>query len=413
MWVVDQIPTAGRGTGSAANGSPVGDLAPLPREPVTRTRESPPDETVSLVEAFDASIDAMADDVLEKHIIGLHRSINATQARFTRSVRALERRDIPERDHRLTTVGWLKKHCEMTAPEASGTVKTARAMDHMPTVAANAFTGTVPPRSVQLLGQARDRHPWQFRVHEPVFGDVATYLPVTDLQRVIDHWEQQVDYPGALNDVERRERRRSLYLAPLLDGLGDIKGTLTPEQFHIVNTVINAKIDPTFLDPDDRRTPAQRRADALSDICRFFLDHNRDTVTSGGEKPHITITIDYDTLTRHTQTLPDIAGMPVTPETVRRIACDAGIIAMVLGGDSEPLDVARKTRTIPTAIRRALEQRDGGCTSNSCDAPASWCDAHHIIHWADGGHTALSNLRLLCRTHHTATHKRQQPPPDP
>ncbi len=116
--------------------------------------------------------------------------------------------------------------------------------------------------------------------------------------------------------------------------------------------------------------------------------------------------------------------MPVTPETVRRITCDGAIIPMVLGSDSEPLDVGRKTRTIPTAIRRALEQRDGGCVWDGCDAPPSWCDAHHLTHWTDGGDTSLGNLTLLCRPHHTATHKssdhddrnrpnQPRPPPDP
>jgi hypothetical protein len=148
-------------------------------------------------------------------------------------------------------------------------------------------------------------------------------------------------------------------------------------------------------------------------VCRFYLDHNNDTVTSGGEKPHVTVTVDYETLKGAAQFLPDIADMPITPETVRRITCDAGIIPTVLGSDSQPLDVGRKTRTIPAAIRRALEQRDRGCTWAGCGAPVAWCDAHHIIHWADGGDTSLGNLALLCRTHHTATHNGETPPPDP
>jgi hypothetical protein len=327
-------------------------------------------------------------------------------------VRELERRNIPELEHRLSMTGWLKKFLRMTPGDASGIVKTARAMVHMPTVTDNALSGSVPPRSTQLLGQARDRYPSEFEDHEAVFGDVATYLTAKDLSRVVAHWEQQVNYPKSLSDVEHRDRRRSLYLAGMPDGMGDMRGTLTPELFQMVSTVIDAQVNPTFLDSDDRRTPAQRRADALGDICRFYLDHNDGLVTSGGESPHITVTVDYETLKGQTERLPEIDGTPVTPVTVRRITCDAGIIPMVLGSDSEPLDVGRKTRTIPTAIRRALENRDRGCTWAGCGAPVGWCDAHHIIHWADGGDTSLPNLTLLCRKHHTATHDGQTPPPD-
>ena len=135
-------------------------------------------------------------------------------------------------------------------------------------------------------------------------------------------------------------------------------------------------------------------------------------MTSSGERPHVTVTVDYETLKGSVRRLAEIDGKPVTPATIRRITCDAGIIPIVLGSESEPLDIGRKTRTIPTGIRRAIEHRDAGCTWTGCGAPVSWCDAHHLIHWADGGPTSLNNLALLCRKHHTATHNGQSPPPD-
>jgi hypothetical protein len=67
------------------------------------------------------------------------------------------------------------------------------------------------------------------------------------------------------------------------------------------------------------------------------------------------------------------------------------------------LDVGRKTRTVPPAIRRALDYRDGGCRFPGCGN--RFCDAHHIKHWADGGETRLDNLVLLCRRHHRAVHE--------
>jgi hypothetical protein len=55
-------------------------------------------------------------------------------------------------------------------------------------------------------------------------------------------------------------------------------------------------------------------------------------------------------------------------------------------------------------MRRALVLRDKGCAFPGCTTPAAWTHAHHIIHWADGGSTALSNLVLLCPHHHRVLH---------
>jgi len=398
-----QYPADGRVMVSQDDDRVVVGLPPLPSEPVTS-----PD----VFEAFEERLDSMSDDVLDKATIELRSVINAANAQFLLQIRELERRDVARLDHGVTMTGWLKKYCQMTSVEASGTVKTARAMGHMPTVTNNALGGSVPVRSVQLLGQARDRYKSEFVDHEEVFGDVATYLSIKDLRKAIGHWEQQVSFVDSRKRAAHHERLRSLYLAEMLDGMGDIKGSLSPEIFNTVKTVIDAKVNPTFLDADDRRTPAQRRADALGDICSFYLTHNDDIVTSGGERPHVTVTVDYDTLKEHAKRLPEIDGTTVTPATLRRITCDAGIIPMLLGSPGEVLDVGRKTRTIPAALRRALEQRDQGCVWQGCGAPASWCDAHHIIHWADGGETNLTNTQLLCRTHHTATHKQERSPPD-
>ena len=96
---------------------------------------------------------------------------------------------------------------------------------------------------------------------------------------------------------------------------------------------------------------------------------------------------------------------PVCAETARRLACDAGVIPVLLGGRSEPLDIGRLTRTVPTGMRRALELRDGGCRFPGCDRPASFCDAHHVKFWARGGPTCLTNLVLLCQFHHTMVHE--------
>jgi hypothetical protein len=86
------------------------------------------------------------------------------------------------------------------------------------------------------------------------------------------------------------------------------------------------------------------------------------------------------------------------------MACDSAVIPAVLGANSEPLDIGRKTRVVSTPMRRALVLRDGGCAFPGCTIPAKWCDAHHQHHWVDGGTTALPNLVLLCSAHHDLLH---------
>ena len=96
-------------------------------------------------------------------------------------------------------------------------------------------------------------------------------------------------------------------------------------------------------------------------------------------------------------------GTRVFAETSRRLCCDAAVVQATRGPEGEVLDVGRRTRTIPPALRRALEIRDGGCRFPGCGL--RFGEGHHIVHWADGGETKLSNLVLLCRFHHRAVHE--------
>ena len=97
---------------------------------------------------------------------------------------------------------------------------------------------------------------------------------------------------------------------------------------------------------------------------------------------------------------------PVDPEVARRIACDASIRRIVMAGRSEPLDVGRRTPVVPPGTRRAVIVRDGHCRFPGCDRPHTWCDAHHVAHWANGGPTSVANLLLMCRRHHLMVHAR-------
>jgi len=174
----------------------------------------------------------------------------------------------------------------------------------------------------------------------------------------------------------------------------------------------------------DPRAATRRRADALLDLARIGLAAGT-LPDSGGMRPAVTVTIDFESLRRRLggggQWVPDGPGTAIgaagpgeggicntgevlSPAAARRLACDARIIPVLLGSAGQPLDVGRATRTIPPAIRTALNVRDDGCAFPGCHAQRAWCDGHHIEHWADGGRTGLHNLVLLCSAHHKTVH---------
>ena len=156
--------------------------------------------------------------------------------------------------------------------------------------------------------------------------------------------------------------------------------------------------------PDsDERTPAQRRVDALGEICRGWLDLGiRSSVA--GERPHLSVVVDAEVLAGGGGRSELFHTGAIHPEVARRLGCDASLTRVVMAGDSQVLDVGRRTPVVPPPMRKAVVMRDRHCRFPGCDRPHSWCDAHHMLHWAHGGSTRLSNLLLLCRRHHRMVH---------
>ncbi|WP_345541489.1 HNH endonuclease signature motif containing protein, partial [Phytohabitans rumicis] len=169
---------------------------------------------------------------------------------------------------------------------------------------------------------------------------------------------------------------------------------------------VNAALDPLCAPRHDVdvRTPAQRRADALVEICDLAM-RTEDLPESGGERPHVVVTVSFDMLRLALGVGTLDTGERLSPEQVRRLACDAKIIPAILGGDGQILDLGRTRRLISGPLRRALELRDKGCAFPGCDRPPRWCHGHHIVSWADGGPTTLDNSVMLCGYHHRLIHR--------
>ena len=257
--------------------------------------------------------------------------------------------------------------------------------------------------AVRVLVAARDAEPEAFGASEEQLVDAARIHSVQDLQRVTAFWREAIEREHALDGEDSARARRRLHASVSLLGMVRVDGDLDPETGETLLTALRAVLDAESRSgtPDDR-TPAQRRVDALGEICRQWLDL-ADRPTVAGERPHVTVTIDVDALDEPGAGELDHAG-PLRSEAVRRVACDASIRRVVMAGASEPLDVGRRTPVVPPSMRRAVIVRDRHCRFPGCDRPHTWCDAHHVVHWARGGPTAVGNLVLLCRRHHRMVH---------
>ena len=165
-----------------------------------------------------------------------------------------------------------------------------------------------------------------------------------------------------------------------------------------------AMIDPTTFLGGDRPGWSARRADALVAMAESYLKHGA-AALNGGERHQIVVHVDQCTLTERAAGRCELDDGPALPiETARRLACDASVVEITEDDRGEPLDVGRKTRSIPPSLRRALKSRDQGCVFPGC-GHKRYVDGHHIRHWAAGGETKLSNLVSLCRFHHRAVHE--------
>ncbi|UOY00525.1 HNH endonuclease signature motif containing protein [Blastococcus sp. PRF04-17] len=183
-------------------------------------------------------------------------------------------------------------------------------------------------------------------------------------------------------------------------------GHLDPVGAETVHAALEAVMN-GYRPAGDHRSHAERMGDALVELCRQSLNAGR-LPEVRGQSPHVRVAIDLLALCAHRGTpgfgeLP-FAG-PISAETARRIACDAGVSRIIVGPNSLPLDVGREQRLFPVGIRRAIEQRDRHCVFAGCTAPPAWCDVHHVDHWAWGGETSCETGALVCEHHHTAVHE--------
>jgi hypothetical protein len=241
---------------------------------------------------------------------------------------------------------------------------------------------------------------------EKILVDLAREAGPRAITRAGNEIRTRLDPDGDLpSERELVAPHRELHIHTRHDGWVLFKGTLDPESGAELKTLLSPLAAPRPSNDTgmDLRDAGERSGDAFADIITL-ASRSTDLPTETGERPHIVVTLDYDTLVSGIGTANlDLAGS-ITVSQARRLACDANIIPVVLGSRGEPLDVGRKHRLVTPAQRRALVLRDKGCAFPECERPAKQCHAHHIRHWSNGGPTDLNNLVLLCGQHHRLVH---------
>jgi hypothetical protein len=231
------------------------------------------------------------------------------------------------------------------------------------------------------------------------------------VERLVAGWKA-LDRAGEESAERRRHRLRRLSIFPDGEGMYVVRGLVTPEVAAVLMKAIDAGGDALFATSakDDRPEPAQRRADALGLVAERALAAGfggEDAPVSGSraERYQVMLHVEPESLAETGEPgmceLTD--GCRVPAGTARRLACDASVVEVAKDAARAVVAVGRRQRVVSGSLRRALEVRDRGCRFPGCGL--RYTDAHHIVHWADGGETSLRNTLLLCRHHHRYVHE--------
>jgi hypothetical protein len=288
---------------------------------------------------------------------------------------------------------WLAWRCALLPRTAREHVRVARRLPDFPLVHAAFARGELSLAKVRALTRLE-------RVDsEEELLQLARVLTASQLERALRA------YRRVTTDEARGAQDRE-HLTTYWDDDGSlvVRGRLAPEDGALLLQALEAARD--LIRERERGSAEPHRptnAEALAALADLALARE-DGSRCGGERYQVVVHTDESALVRDGAGGCELDDGPaIAPETARRLACDASVVRI---GErrGKPLSVGRKTRTIPPALRRALNTRDHGCRFPGCNN-RRFVDAHHVRHWAYGGETALRTLVLLCRRHHRLVHE--------
>jgi hypothetical protein len=299
---------------------------------------------------------------------------------------------------------WLSWRVGLDLGAAREKVRVARALAGLPRISEAMRRGELSYSKVRALSRVATPENEEELL---IFAKAGTACHVEKLVRA---W-RRVDRCEEIEEAEKRHQHRYARVYTDEDGMVVLRARLEPEVGAVVLRALEAAADVLYRETEKGEEAGekeisgeQKRADALGLVAESALAGGLDNGTRG-DRYQVVVHVDAEALEdRNGQgqsVLED--GIRVSAETSRRLACDAAKVVMTHDADGSVLDVGRKSRTIPPALRRALVHRDRSCRFPGCGL--KFCDAHHIEHWAEGGKTRLDNLLLLCRYHHRLVHE--------
>ena len=367
-----------------------------------RSSETPLDRVMSGLQDLPGWLAEQPADQLGDIIIKGREIIDRTEAMAAEATRRFEKARGYQADGFLGMVPWLRVKGKLSGGAAAERVEVAHQLKELPRTEEALARGEIGyQHAVTMARTAEHLGATQVRKAEATLLKAAETMDPGQFVGVARNFEHQVDAQAALTEANRAHERRYLRIGQPLDGLVRIDGLLDAEGGAIVRTALEPLAKPA---KGDMRTADQRLADALVGRCRAGTGAGHPDGV--GPRPQLIIKASLDTLA-------GIDGAPagelewggtLPAETVRRLACDSAVTRITGLGELER-EITHAGRSIPPATRRPMVARDHHCVFPGCDRPASWCDGHHLVHWADGGPTKLDNLGLLCRTHHRKVHE--------
>jgi 5-methylcytosine-specific restriction endonuclease McrA len=320
---------------------------------------------------------------------------------------------------------WLTWRIGLAPGAAREHVRVARALGTLPQLAQALARGELSYSKVRAITRVATPET------EERLLSVGRGGTTQHVERIVRAW-RAVDRKAEVRETVERHRVRALHVYQDDDGMVVIRGRLEPETGALVMQALTAAREtlaqarrrstsddvpagtsgPTDRPPrmrtgliisEDIPTWGQQQADALALVAETALHHGIDPGTPG-ERYQVVVHIDAAVLADADapgQSIVD--GARVSAETSQRLACDASRVVMRHDANANITEIGARTRTIPRALRRALQHRDQGCRFPGCGS--RFGQGHHIRHWAHGGPTTLSNLATLCRRHHRAVHE--------
>lgn len=379
---------------------------------------------------WDGSIDEpwrYSDASLVEELDRLGRQLARLKARWLALVAEAERRDACSQATGFTTAGWLVDARSHSPRTARHEVALATGLESQPTVKDALGRGDLSVEQAAVIVSGLQRLPaeltpaQQEAVAATLVGYAAEFGPVP-LRRLVNR-AVEVVAPEIAEAADRaaveradREQRRSRHLSWWREddgGLhlaGRLPAVAGEQLVTLVSAIAAGRLRSAAL-AGEAVSFGQACADALATIVEQYSATGR-APAAGGDRPRVVVTLSYQTLLSGLGPASLLGnGERITPGEARRLACDAGILPVVLGGASQPLDVGREQRLFSGALRQAVLLRDGGCAFPTCDRGPADCDLHHLRPWWAGGETKLSNAVALCVRHHHLVEPNPTAPP--